>query len=683
MRKATREIVWFWVACSKEIKGSQARVVPYNNDGSIATRLVDKAFKEIILRISDEYRMRIGENIWIVLCSAVPKSGLFPTDLILGYDLILNTEENGEPKTTKISDLKLRINYPPFDLPTFIIGEKKNSTLATGSCRRPGAHGEDAHNVFDEFMATNAADPEKRPSSLLLSGDQIYGDDVAVPLFKAVQKIAKNVFGYVEKIPKADGSGYTSVDYFTHENPKWTEEPGAGRGSKWAPGPEELWSGRKQLSHRITSPIGFSTEDGEAHLLSFAEYASMYLAVWSPELCKLYGVDDGSVPNLEDFPTAVQSSRRVMANIAVYMLCDDHEVTDDWNLDEPWETATKASPLATRIISNGLAAYWAFQAWGNEPGKFNKDFRDTLFKHFERLRTGKGMPGPTSYFYDKQLMNFHWTFTAASNPKAICVDTRTRREYRRGESVVLSGKKVWPAIKEEMDQQGLPRAGLLLLVLPTPFLPHRSMLYIQSKLFKYPSDRYEGDYELYANNTVQRSELMDWLKNETNLKALVVFSGDVHHGSVVTGRYAWGADMNEMMKGNAQFVIRLVQVTSSPIKNIKKDAYMDKKWYTFWTDPGNIGESIIPSWEQQYAIRSQGVIAMHASVRDLKGPLGRKTYVFENHFCVVKMPLKADDPSDIMFVGVKDGRLRTANITVDTDNDATKFRFIKGFPPPN
>ena len=34
---------------------------------------------------------------------------------------------------------------------------------------------------------------------------------------------------------------------------------------------------------------GYTTEDGESHLLSFGEYAAMYLAVWSPRVWRELG----------------------------------------------------------------------------------------------------------------------------------------------------------------------------------------------------------------------------------------------------------------------------------------------------------------------------------------------------------------------------------------------------------
>src|SRR5207245_6769318 len=107
--------------------------------------------------------------------------------------------------------------------------------------------------------------------------------------------------------------------------------------------------------------------------------------------------------------------------------------------------------------------------------------------------------------------------------------------------------------------------------------------------------------------------------------------------------------------------------------------YEKKRWWTVWqTDAGNAGESLIPQWETQYASTTEKTyIAMQAFTRKLDGELGRKTYVFENHFCVVDMPARPGGYVDVLFAGAKDDQLAIASISVDTDNDPSKFQIEK------
>jgi hypothetical protein len=683
VRRTTARKVWFWFACSRNVTACQASLLAYDAVVPYPPPKAEPKRREIALKPSELQVVRAGENLWLVLVAAEPKEGALPTDFVLGYDLAIGAEGAG---TTKLSSLGLGIAYAPYTLPTFLVAER-NHNLVHGSCRRPGADAEDAMRAYDEWLAGRAHANFARPASLFLTGDQIYADDVAIRLFESVRRLAADVFGYVEQMPEASGSGLKSADSYS-----WTATPapppGTGAGSR-APVATAKVSDRKRLTHHSTSPIGFTTDDGEAHLLSFAEYAAMYLMVWNPELCTRYGVEGGREPGLRNFARATRACRRVMANTATYMVCDDHEITDDWNLDQDWEDKTKANPMARRIISNALAAFWGFQAWGNDPAAFDKSFVEAVRLFWEQLRSGKGQPRTlhsrspynAAAAYEKALLGRQWSFIAPSQPFALCVDTRTLREYPKGETAILSGKRVWPHMDRLLRAQGFQKGSPLLLVLATSFLPHRSMMYIQADRYKWPSRRYQGDYELYGNNSRQRAELVLHLQATFDPSALVIFSGDVHHGSVVTGRYGYGARLDDIRNGKANWVMRIVQITSSPIKNEKKDAYEKKRWWTLnQTDAGNVGESVIAQWENQYARVSNGAyVAMQAMARDMKGPLGRQTYIFEPHLCVVDMPKKARDDAAVTYVGVKGGKVATATVTVDTRNDPADFR-VKPLP---
>jgi hypothetical protein len=67
-----------------------------------------------------------------------------------------------------------------------------------------------------------------------------------------------------------------------------------------------------------------------------------------------------------DLPKA----RRALANVPVYMMLDDHEVTDDWNLNPMWKDRVYTNPLGKTVLRNGILAYALFQGWGNDPEYF-------------------------------------------------------------------------------------------------------------------------------------------------------------------------------------------------------------------------------------------------------------------------------------------------------------------------
>ncbi len=64
--------------------------------------------------------------------------------------------------------------------------------------------------------------------------------------------------------------------------------------------------------------------------------------------------------------------RRALANISTFMIFDDHDVTDDWNLNPSWRDRVFTSPLGKSIVRNGMMAYALFQDWGNRADRYNR-----------------------------------------------------------------------------------------------------------------------------------------------------------------------------------------------------------------------------------------------------------------------------------------------------------------------
>src|SRR6266545_3561278 len=62
--------------------------------------------------------------------------------------------------------------------------------------------------------------------------------------------------------------------------------------------------------------------------------------------------------------------RRALANVSTLMIFDDHEVSDDWNINLRWIRGMRDGPLGRGVVRNALAAYALFQGWGNDPRAF-------------------------------------------------------------------------------------------------------------------------------------------------------------------------------------------------------------------------------------------------------------------------------------------------------------------------
>lgn len=65
--------------------------------------------------------------------------------------------------------------------------------------------------------------------------------------------------------------------------------------------------------------------------------------------------------------------RRTLANVPTYMIMDDHDATDDWNLNPIWVDRVNKTTLGRTILRNALASYAVFQDWGNDPVRYSKN----------------------------------------------------------------------------------------------------------------------------------------------------------------------------------------------------------------------------------------------------------------------------------------------------------------------
>jgi hypothetical protein len=120
-----------------------------------------------------------------------------------------------------------------------------------GSCRKLHGKGEDCLVIADEIISNSVKDLNKRPSALFLTGDQIYADDVADVLIKYLTQFSIRLLGWEEQV---NGVGKKLTDILIGE--------------------------RQQLVQELAK---FTSENAGNHLLSFGEFAAMYLVAWNVE----------------------------------------------------------------------------------------------------------------------------------------------------------------------------------------------------------------------------------------------------------------------------------------------------------------------------------------------------------------------------------------------------------------
>ena len=92
--------------------------------------------------------------------------------------------------------------------------------------------------------------------------------------------------------------------------------------------------------------------------------------------------------------TATPLVRWLLSTLPSFMIMDDHEQTDDWNITADW-VAARRSPAWTRRLADGLLAYWLYQGAGNlAPGEWIRDERmRVLTPRLRPLERGRHRPG--------------------------------------------------------------------------------------------------------------------------------------------------------------------------------------------------------------------------------------------------------------------------------------------------
>jgi hypothetical protein len=234
----------------------------------------------------------------------------------------------------------------------------------------------DALAMLDILIAADASDPVLRPHQLFLTGDQIYADEVEEALLAALTDAGDVLLGWTKGPP---GS---AVDF--PESIPGIATDGPYQASKLPP------STRSPLLRKA----GMTSEDTRSHLMSLGEYFAIYLFVWSeelwptlptvPELNSMLppGTDlpesvardiTARRPAIDNLRSTLKDVRRALANIPTYMIFDDHEITDDWNMTREFCDVVYGKPLGRRMMQNGLIAYAVCQAWGNLPEQFEQD----------------------------------------------------------------------------------------------------------------------------------------------------------------------------------------------------------------------------------------------------------------------------------------------------------------------
>ena len=574
LRKTTATEVVLWLATSSPLTG-RAELHTQEIDDSEAAQ--DQPFYTSSLEDHDS--IQIGTHAWVTL---IRLQGEFPTNTPLEYDVHTESGSLKELAPHLVYNGKSRVEFKISTSADYILH---------GSCRNPHHPSKDSLVAADNKIADQTV--AERPDMLMMSGDQIYADHVAGPTLDAIQQVIQ-LLGLVGESLPTD----SQVNRINSSDALFESE-------------YHLYQRDQYLPHHTTSesmldkffpnrgvPI-FSSTDCENHLVTLSEFIAMYLLVWSPTLWQCVNRErliennftqggrqltpteqqqwrDESVI-MDDFIAGLPQVQRLFAHIPTYMIFDDHDVTDDWNLTVGWEHAVDQNQFATQVIGNGLAAYWMCQGWGNKPESFDETFIEQAKQLFvdqprvlkqthdvEQTNSETGDAATTHSVSDiepnkhrafiEMLSRFEeWHYTIDTSPKVIVLDTRTRRWRSESRMNKPSGLMDWEALIEFQHQ--LMHQDKVVIVSAAPMFGVKFIETLQ-KMATTIGKPLVIDAENWMAHPGSANTLISIFTHTKTPTNFVVLSGDVH--------YSFAYDIKLRYRRNSP---NIYQITCSGIKN--------------------------------------------------------------------------------------------------------------------
>jgi hypothetical protein len=572
---------------------------------------------------------KVVSSLYIKLITFKPTKDL-ERDKVYAYDLKVGNESILSPL---IDDVKTPLGFEKGKKPSFVLpaADLKNLVVAHGSCRKMHGEGREAMSNLDDILKTNLTNPTKRLQQLFLTGDQIYADEIptygllsimdkAIELINDSEKLSWEAVEIKEKVRDANDNLVVKKRTLAAA----TVEPSTAVPS---------------LRHALlTAYAKMTTGSGESHLLTFGEYCSGYLHAWSEnfwtarlvniaqnwmnqdenwkhirdagfksdiiksrEFLTPLGIETRKekMAKFEDFENekkfeAAQQAReildtyenlpkvrRLLANVSTYMIFDDHEVTDDWNISKQWKEDVYTNKFGKSIVRNALMAYTLFQDLGNTPEEY-RDSNSNKAKLAAEIVQFAAAPAtyPTAEIdrllaIDKPdstpVIKWHYQIESGSKVKTLFLDTRNRRGFTTANSR--------PALLDDAafnDQFRFPTApktdDTLFLISACPALGmsiFEELVYPIMTSVKGRGDAATdrevsgfGNGQIILDNEawyMSSKAFEELLKRMSQFKQVVVFSGDVHYGFTTTLDY-W--------KKEETTPARFIQLVSTPLKNL-------------------------------------------------------------------------------------------------------------------
>ncbi|USI28082.1 alkaline phosphatase family protein [Alteromonas macleodii] len=431
-------------------------------------------------------------------------------------------------------------------------------TILHGSCRKPHFHSDDALAQVDVLHKNAFKKENDFPDLLLMTGDQIYADDVAGPMLKAIHSVIDRLGLYHEAL---EGAVVTNTNELaTHEHGYYEREqllPQIATNTVLS----SIFFGAKK------KPV-FTSVNAQNHLIGSAEIIAMYLLVWSDTLWADINIDKDGIPAkyhaifdkeheaLNGFVKQLPQVRRALAHIPTYMIFDDHDVTDDWNLTRGWEQEVYGNPLSKRMIGNALIGYLLCQGWGNAPKK--------VAPLIAKVQESMGESGLNSHdeIIDDLLDFDQWHYRLDTTPPIEVLDTRTQRWRSESNMNKPSGLMDWEALCD--FQHSIIGKESVIVVSAAPIYGVKVIEAIQ-KVFTFFGKALTVDAENWMAHKGTANVILNIFRHYKTPPDFIILSGDVH--------YSFVYDVRLRFRRNSPHI---TQFTCSGLKNAFPDGLI--KW---------------------------------------------------------------------------------------------------------
>ncbi|CDM42734.1 isoleucyl-tRNA synthetase [Ectopseudomonas oleovorans] len=454
----------------------------------------------------------------------LPLEQALPQDQRIAYDLQIIDSAGAKG----MRDWAPHLLYDGVEHADFVLRARVDHLLH-GSCRKPHHAATDGLLCADRLLA-EPHDARQRPALLLMSGDQVYVDDVAGPLLCAIHQLIARLGLFDEFLQGAVVEDSQAL----YANPV-----GYYQRADLLPAVKSNQTLRDRFFGGVEKPV-FTSSSADNHLVTFAEMIAMYLLVWSPVPWTLISEQPPPLSaeqqqryarereRIDAFRQSLGQAARVFAHLPTLMIFDDHDVTDDWNLSARWEQTAYGHPFSKRIIGNALLAYLLCQGWGNNPDVFEQPLN--AFADLLQQRQNEHLRAEAQDGLIDQLLHFEqWHYVLPTTPALLVLDTRTRRWRSEGHLSKPSGLMDWEALCD--FQQALLDHPSCIIVSPAPMFGVKLIEGIQ-KLFTYAGHPLMVDAENWMAHRGAASVMLNIFRHSRTPGDFVILSGDVHYSFV-------------------------------------------------------------------------------------------------------------------------------------------------------